>query len=71
MTVWRIRATYHVNALMGRQRSSLPKNPGAGAPPSMLVSDGSPALLDAIVRLLRLLNAPHDLPALAPAGAVE
>lgn len=43
------------------------KSAGAGAPSSMLVSDASPALLDAVVRLLRLLDAPHDLPVLAPA----
>jgi len=43
------------------------KRAGAGVPSSMLVSDASPALLDAVVRLLRLLDAPHDLPVLAPA----
>lgn len=43
------------------------KGTGAGAPSSMLVSDASSDLLDAIVRILRLLDAPHDLPVLAPA----
>jgi len=43
------------------------KSRSGGAPSSMLVSDASPALLDAVVRLLRLLDAPHDVPVLAPA----
>lgn len=37
-----------------------------GAPSGMGVGDASPALLDAIVRLLRLLDAPRDIPMLAP-----
>ncbi|HVK81425.1 MAG TPA: AraC family transcriptional regulator [Verrucomicrobiae bacterium] len=43
------------------------KSAGAGAPPGMLVSDAPIVLLDAVVRLLRLLDTPHDLPVLAPA----
>lgn len=40
---------------------------GSGAPPSgMLVSDASSALLEAVLRLLRLLDSPRDIPVLAP-----
>ena len=40
---------------------------GSGiAPPGMLVSDAPPTLLDAVLRLLRLLDSPHDLAVLAP-----
>lgn len=40
---------------------------GYGPPPSsMLVSDAPQALLDAIVRLLRLLDSPRDIAVLAP-----
>ena len=40
---------------------------GHGAPPSsMIVSDAPAALQDAVVRLLRLLDAPRDIPVLAP-----
>ena len=40
---------------------------GYGAPPSsMLVSDAPHSLLDAIVRLLRLLDSPRDIAVLAP-----
>jgi AraC-like DNA-binding protein len=38
-----------------------------GPPTGVAVSDASPALLDAIVRLLGLLDHPEDAPALAPA----
>ncbi|MFE9805069.1 AraC family transcriptional regulator N-terminal domain-containing protein [Streptomyces sp. NPDC005548] len=36
------------------------------APPGLAVSDASPDLLDAVVRLVRLLDRPSDLPILAP-----
>jgi AraC-like DNA-binding protein len=39
---------------------------GAVAPSGLLVSDASPALLDAVLRLLRLLDFPGDIPVLAP-----
>lgn len=40
---------------------------GSGAPPSsMMVSNASDALLDAVVRLLRLLDLPRDIPVMAP-----
>jgi len=40
---------------------------GRGSPPSgMVVSEASPQLLDAVVRLLRLLDNPRDLPVLGP-----
>lgn len=37
-----------------------------GAPSSMVVSDASADLLDAVVRLLRLLDAPRDMAVMAP-----
>ncbi|WP_149202384.1 AraC family transcriptional regulator [Actinotalea subterranea] len=36
------------------------------APPGIVVADSSPALLDAVVRMLRLLDRPRDLPVLGP-----
>lgn len=40
---------------------------GRGSPPdSMMVSEASDQLLDAITRLLRLLDSPRDIPILAP-----
>lgn len=40
---------------------------GYGPPPSsMLVSDARPAMLDAVLRLLRLLDSPRDIAVLAP-----
>jgi hypothetical protein len=38
----------------------------AGAPPGVAVSDAQPTLLDAVVRLLRLLDEPRDRAVLAP-----
>nr|WP_246406521.1 AraC family transcriptional regulator [Modestobacter versicolor] len=38
----------------------------AAAPPAVAVSDASRELLDAVVRMLRLLDRPRDLPVLAP-----
>jgi AraC-like DNA-binding protein len=38
----------------------------SGAPPSMVVSDASAELLDAVVRLVRLLDTPRDAAVLAP-----
>ena len=37
-----------------------------GAPSSMMVSQAPEAMLDAVVRLLRLLDAPRNIPVLAP-----
>ncbi|MFC9756672.1 AraC family transcriptional regulator N-terminal domain-containing protein [Streptomyces sp. NPDC056921] len=39
---------------------------GGGAPPGIIVSDAPAALLDAVVRLLRLLDEPRDRAVLAP-----
>ncbi|MET8059343.1 AraC family transcriptional regulator [Streptomyces microflavus] len=39
---------------------------GAGAPSGIAVSDAPPALLDAVVRMLRLLDEPRDRAVLAP-----
>ncbi|MFF6955804.1 AraC family transcriptional regulator N-terminal domain-containing protein [Streptomyces sp. NPDC008317] len=39
---------------------------GGGTPSGIVVSDAPPALLDAVVRLLRLLDEPHDRAVLAP-----
>jgi AraC-like DNA-binding protein len=39
---------------------------GGGAPSGMAVSDAPPELLDAVVRLLRLLDRPRDIAVLAP-----
>ncbi|MCW8098398.1 AraC family transcriptional regulator [Streptomyces tauricus] len=39
---------------------------GGGTPSAMAVSDASPALLDAVVRMLRLLDEPRDRGVLAP-----
>ncbi|MEV7976500.1 AraC family transcriptional regulator [Streptomyces sp. NPDC086519] len=43
----------------------IPRAP-AGTPPGIAVSDAPAALLDAVVRLLRLLDEPRDLAVLAP-----
>jgi AraC-like DNA-binding protein len=40
--------------------------PGGGTPSGLAVSDASAALVDAVVRLLRLLDEPRDLTVLAP-----
>ncbi|MFD6925533.1 AraC family transcriptional regulator N-terminal domain-containing protein [Streptomyces sp. NPDC059944] len=58
-------------------RAGRPAGAGAGrtvsrplssrtAPPGLAVSEASPDLLDAVVRLVRLLDRPADLPILAP-----
>jgi AraC-like DNA-binding protein len=39
---------------------------GESAPPAIAVGDTSPRLLDATLRMLRLLNHPRDIPVLAP-----
>ncbi|MEX5633359.1 AraC family transcriptional regulator [Parafrankia sp. FMc2] len=39
---------------------------GGGAPSGMAVSDASPGLVDAVIRMLRLLDQPRDRPVLAP-----
>jgi AraC-like DNA-binding protein len=41
-------------------------NSGSGAPPGLTVSTAPAALIDAVVRLLRLLDRPGDIPVLAP-----
>src|SRR3546814_6730180 len=39
---------------------------GEGAPPAIAVGTTSPRLLDAAIRMLRLLDEPRDIPVLAP-----
>lgn len=51
----------------GRTGTRPPRPPSSRtAPPGLAVSDASPDLLDAVVRLVRLLDRPADLPILAP-----
>ncbi|MER7978457.1 AraC family transcriptional regulator [Streptomyces sp. NPDC095817] len=51
----------------GRTGTRPPRPPSPRtAPPGLAVSDASPDLLDAVVRLVRLLDRPADLPILAP-----
>jgi AraC-like DNA-binding protein len=42
------------------------KAPSAAAPPGLGVGDASPELLDAVIRMLRLLDSPRDTHVLAP-----
>ncbi len=51
--------------LLQADPASIPRA-GQGAPPGVTVSDASPELLDAVVRLLRLLDQPRDAQVLAP-----
>lgn len=39
---------------------------GEGAPPAIAVGTTSPRLLDAVIRMLRLLDEPRDIPVIAP-----
>jgi AraC-like DNA-binding protein len=43
-----------------------PRRPRSPAPPALGVADASPELLDALIRILRLLDSPDDRPVLAP-----
>jgi AraC-like DNA-binding protein len=47
-------------------RSAPTRSQSVGAPPGLGVADASPELLDAVIRMLRLLDAPRDQPVLAP-----
>ena len=51
--------------LLQADPASIPRA-GHGAPAGVTVSDASPELLDAVVRLLRLLDQPRDAQVLAP-----
>jgi AraC-like DNA-binding protein len=47
--------------------SAPPRRPSSGgAPPALGVADASPELLDAVIRMLRLLDSPRDRQVLAP-----
>jgi AraC-like DNA-binding protein len=48
------------------EHSSSPQASGAAAPPGLGVADASPELLDAVIRMLRLLDSPRDRHVLAP-----
>ena len=51
----------------GQAPSALPRRPrGAAAPPALGVDEASPVLLDAVLRMLRLLDSPGDREVLAP-----
>ena len=54
-----------VMALMLEVAGPAPPRAGA-APPALGVADAGPELLDAVVRMLRLLDRPADIPVLAP-----
>jgi AraC-like DNA-binding protein len=49
----------------------VPHSPGAASPLGMTVADACPGLLDAALRLLRLLDDPQALPVLAPMAEQE
>jgi AraC-like DNA-binding protein len=53
-------AAAHADSARPRRLSS------AGAPPALGVDDASPELLDAVIRMLRLLDSPRDRQVLAP-----
>jgi AraC-like DNA-binding protein len=48
------------------QAASSRRNRGPAPPPGLGVADASPELLDAVIRMLRLLDRPDDRPVLAP-----
>ncbi|MFB9660003.1 AraC family transcriptional regulator N-terminal domain-containing protein [Glycomyces mayteni] len=54
-----------IAALLLEHADALPPS-GGGAPPGLAVSDASPELIDAAVRMVRLLERPRDRPVLAP-----
>ncbi|MFJ6198193.1 AraC family transcriptional regulator N-terminal domain-containing protein [Micromonospora sp. NPDC092111] len=51
--------------LLHAPRAELP-DIGTGTPPGLAISTASPELLDAVIRLLRLLDTPRDIAVLAP-----
>ncbi|XVS61772.1 AraC family transcriptional regulator N-terminal domain-containing protein [Actinosynnema sp. CA-299493] len=60
-----LRPTAVAEVLLAADVEELPELP-AGAPAGLAVSTASAELLDAVVRLLRLLDQPRDIPVLAP-----
>ncbi|MFC5055574.1 AraC family transcriptional regulator [Saccharothrix xinjiangensis] len=60
-----LRPTAVTEVLLAANTGELPEIP-AGAPAGLAVSTASAELLDAVVRLLRLLDQPRDIPVLAP-----
>jgi AraC-like DNA-binding protein len=52
--------------LLDEPPSGARRLPAAAAPPALGVADAAPELLDAVVRMLRLLDRPDDRPVLAP-----
>lgn len=60
-----LRPTAVAEVLLAADAEELPELP-AGASASLAVSTASAELLDAVVRLLRLLDQPRDIPVLAP-----
>ncbi len=52
--------------LLQTQPAGLTRGDGGGAPSALAVSDAPPELVDAAVRMLRLLDRPRDIPVLAP-----
>jgi AraC-like DNA-binding protein len=57
--------------LLDAPPGDLPRAPGGGTPSAMAVSDAPPELIDAAIRMLRLLDRPRDIPVLAPLIARE
>lgn len=60
-----LRPTLIAEVLLQAPPGALP-HAGGAAPPGMIVSDAPAELLDAVVRLLRLLDQPRDAAVLAP-----
>ncbi|MGM1062207.1 AraC family transcriptional regulator [Saccharothrix sp. Mg75] len=60
-----LRPSAVAEVLLAADAGELP-GPPAGAPAGLAVSTASAELLDAVVRLLRLLDQPRDIPVLAP-----
>jgi AraC-like DNA-binding protein len=54
-----------------RLQTQLPEAPAGGPTRGLFVDETSPALMDAVLRLLRLLDAPEDISALAPLAMRE
>jgi AraC-like DNA-binding protein len=58
-------------ATLGELALRVPPPPGAAAPLAIMVAEAEPDLLDAALRLLRLLDDPQALPVLAPMAEQE